>query len=97
MVKKRGDVGDRMWLILYGRVKVFGPGEKPMVHIVTTGQILGLHLLFGRHLCGLTATSLNYVDVLHLTRIDFDIVCSYYPHVKKRLYKRITNFASVPL
>lgn len=97
-VKRRGDVGVGMWLIIFGNIKVNRHETKGDYYkSVSTGSILGLHLLFKRKLCGFTATAENYADVFYLTKDHFDEVCSYYPKVTKRLYKRAYNYASVPL
>ncbi|XP_048123427.1 uncharacterized protein LOC125310242 isoform X2 [Alosa alosa] len=97
-IKTRGDVGVGMWLIIFGSVKLNRYENKGDYYkSVSTGSILGLHLLFTRKLCGFTAVAENYVDVFYLTKDRFDEICSYYPKVTKRLYKRAHNYASIPL
>ena len=96
-IKKKGDVGVGMWLILYGKVNLNRHKAEEHNETISTGKIIGLHLLFKRKHCGHTAIAENYVDIFYLTKESFDEVCSYYPKVRKRLDKRAINYANVDL
>lgn len=81
-----------MFLILWGNVKLcsWRAGQEN-IEYVTAGAALGVDLLLSRQPCRDTAIADNYVDILYLSKEDFEAVGNCYPDVMKKLQKRVSN------
>uniref|UniRef100_A0A4W4EST5 Cyclic nucleotide-binding domain-containing protein n=1 Tax=Electrophorus electricus TaxID=8005 RepID=A0A4W4EST5_ELEEL len=95
-IKRRGDRGTGMYLILIGKVKVHScrPGGE-VIEYVSAGAAMDVHLLFKHGLCRDTAIAVNYVDIFFLSKQSFDEIGSYYPNAMDKLVKRSSNILNL--
>ncbi|MBN3286274.1 KCNH7 protein, partial [Polyodon spathula] len=83
----KGDIGTEMFLILHGKVSVkkFGADHKEVVEHLVYGNSYGTVFLIKRMSFPESVVAENYVDILTLSKDDFEEIGSFYPEVMSKL------------
>ncbi|XP_078508825.1 uncharacterized protein LOC144768773 isoform X2 [Lissotriton helveticus] len=87
---QKGDTIAKMILIVNGKVTVSGLGEEGTLKktFLMPGQAYGVRFLFDRGLAKRTLQAENYVNILNLSKEDFENVSSLYEEVQEIIHNR---------
>ncbi|XP_039598679.1 cyclic nucleotide-gated cation channel alpha-4-like [Polypterus senegalus] len=88
-IARSGDIGTDMFIILNGRAQLERNGTK--MNMLGHGKSFGVIFLVERKMLKESVITRSYVDILSLSREDFEKVSSLFLQDKKKIIKSVSG------